>query len=289
MINPIMVPHDGSAIASSALPYAAHLGRAVGAPLSLLRVCEEPRLAFLAGAALQAEQAEQRALLATAEAELAALAQELREQGLMVNCQVREGDPAEVILNTMAAEHAQLVVIATHGRSGLGRWLYGSVADAVVRAAPTPVVLVPPDAPPAWPSDRALRILVAIDELRLAEAMLPAVAALARPLGASLRLVHVCPPQQYDDDPTLARARLGALAEGLRQEGLPIFTQVEMGQPFRTISQVASEQAVDLVALATHGRHGVERTVWGSVATATLRQARVPLLVVGPAFADQGQ
>jgi nucleotide-binding universal stress UspA family protein len=195
-------------------------------------------------------------------------------------------------------------VLATHGRSGLGRWLYGSVADHVLRHAPVPVLLISAGCAPAWPESGPGRILVPLDGSALAEAALAPAAALAGILRARLLLLRaVVPPVATETayatghpyatgqpyaywDPAEAleatRSYLEPLAGGLRERGLTVDVEAAEGPPAAAIASSAWERGAGLIAMATHGRSGVGRLVLGSVATTTLHLAAVPLLLVRP-------
>ncbi|GIX48525.1 MAG: universal stress protein [Candidatus Tectimicrobiota bacterium] len=136
MYTKILVPLDGSEVAEVALPHAVALARTFGAELVLLRVAHAP---FSPGRdPLEAE----RAAVEESEQYLAEAAQRLAAQGVPVRTVVRYGKAAEEILDHAATEGISLIVMATHGRSGVGRWLLGSTAEKVVRATSQPVLLV---------------------------------------------------------------------------------------------------------------------------------------------------
>lgn len=149
MYTRILVPLDGSKLAEVALPHAVTLAKQSKGTVLLVRVMQPltamviPEGAYIDWDRVQAEiEAEARAYLADASARLAA-------EGVTVQTQLKTGDPAEAIIETAKAIGADVIVMATHGRSGLGRWVLGSVADRVVRAATAPVLLIrPAEMPP---------------------------------------------------------------------------------------------------------------------------------------------
>ncbi|HEX5416314.1 MAG TPA: universal stress protein, partial [Chloroflexota bacterium] len=150
MVKEILVPLDGSKLAERALAIARDLAGALGARLTLLRVIA-PNAAGEGGEAQ-----------ADAETYLRDVAKRLG--GSEVTADVRSGDAAPVILAEVEQRGIDLIAMSTHGRSGIGRWIYGSVADEVVRHAPVPVVLVPAtSALREWPTDRPPRLLVSLD------------------------------------------------------------------------------------------------------------------------------
>ena len=186
--------------------------------------------------------------------------------------------------------------MSTHGRSGIGRWLYGSVADAVIRSATVPVMLIPSDVRGPWPTDRQPRILVPLDGSQLSEAVLGPALELATRLDAELLLVEVVawPPiiysdpielLPYDPEEQLAEVRtyLAHMAARLRKSGASVRWHADVGRtPAATIVRLARDEHADLIAMATHGRSGLARVVLGSTTTGTLQHAGVPLLIVRP-------
>jgi nucleotide-binding universal stress UspA family protein len=144
MFKHILVPLDGSALAESALPAALALARCFESKITLLRVAQAPLLPNIDGystveldASLR-EQARQEAI-----EYLRGLAGSLRQQGYDVRTHSAVGQPvAEHILNTADLLDVDTIVMSTHGWGGLRRWVYGSVADKVLRHAKVPVVLM---------------------------------------------------------------------------------------------------------------------------------------------------
>jgi nucleotide-binding universal stress UspA family protein len=139
----LLVPLDGSALARQALPLAAELAASARAELIVLTVNAPPL-----GEALEEMNAYPRSdeLLAALRdrvlGELGGLTNELRQQQVTITPVAVEGFPAEAIIDEAARRHVDLIVMATHGYSGLKRWALGSVADKVLHAATTPLLLV---------------------------------------------------------------------------------------------------------------------------------------------------
>jgi nucleotide-binding universal stress UspA family protein len=289
MLARILVPLDGSRPSEKALPYAERLARPASAHLILIRVTEPGLDSGQTG-------------YTDAQAYVDSLAATLAQRGLAVESATPSGEPANEILEEVRFRRADLVVMATHGDSGPGRWLYGSVADAVLRGTQVPVFVVPPRAVPPWPGNRPPRILVPLDGSRLGETVLPAVHAWAASLAAEIVLLQVVvwPPYVFGDgaeiitlDPEIdldaARAYLAEVAGRLGAPNVMVRCRAETGRPVpAVIARVAGEEHADLVAMATHGRSGLSRLVLGSVATGTLQLAHVPLLLVRP-LAPEGQ
>lgn len=297
MASTIVVPLDGSQLAERALPYAERLARATAGQVMLVRAAE---LFLPAGEeCIESEHP----FVAEARAYLQRVAEKLRGAGVPVDTAVPYGQPIDEIVALVNSRHADLVVMATHGRSGVGRWLYGSVADVIMRQSPVPVVLVPPDTSPptarTWPS----RILVPLDGSTLAELVLGPASAVAVRTRAELVLVQVVPwpPYVFPDaagivtlqpEELLATAHsyLQDVAQRLEDSQDPTEMRVHCravlrGSVAASIAHLAEEEQADLIAMTTHGRGGLQRMVLGSVAAGTLRHAAKPLLLVRPTMA----
>lgn len=285
MLQRIIVPLDGSELAEHALAYAEVIAAASSAQLILVRVVpfdiiQPPEDEF--------------AMVDDSRAYLARIASDLKAHGRAVTAVTKWGRADKCILDELESQRADLVVMGTHGRSAPGRWLYGSVADAVLRASTVPVVVVPPGSTLRGPCER---IVVPLDGSSLAEAALPPVVALAKVLGAELLLLEVVPLPTYafyHEGAMLAafdpgevidesESYLDGVARRLREDGIYARTRVELAKPEVAIAEVAAQEKAGLIAMATHGRSGLARLVLGSVATGTLRRTGVPLLLIGPA------
>jgi nucleotide-binding universal stress UspA family protein len=278
IMQTILVPLDGSTLAERALPYAGALARATGGQLALV------------GAALPSRETTEQG-----KTQLEQVAGRLRASGLAAFAHVYVAPADEAILDASRQEHAGFIVMSTHGRFGLDRWLYGSVADAVLRRADVPVLVVPATCAGMWPEDRAPRILIALDGSSLAEEVLAPVGALAAALGAELHLLCVVEPPVVTAEPGLyahlfdpetelagARTYLRTIAGGSWTAGRPVTVQVDVGPPVSVLVDYAREQQMDLIAMATHGRGGLARLLLGSVASGVLQCAGTPLLLVRP-------
>ncbi len=294
MYRSILVTLDGSAFAERALPYARMIAESSQARVILLRVISPTEGGSDSAATDQTQQ------VRDAEAYLAEVSTRLG--AVPVDRKVVVGVPGEVIVGEIARSAVDLIVMSTHGRSGLGRWVYGSVADEVMRRSPVPVLLVPAECQPTAWKDRAPRILVPLDGSELSEEALDPALELAKVLGAELRLLRVVEPYPaayaYADpsayimiDPTpeleAARAYLDQVAVRLREKGAVVDVKEEFGFAVTTITDTARAQAVDLIAMSTHGSSGLRRLIMGSVATGVVQRAAVPILIVRPAAARE--
>ncbi|HEX6387373.1 MAG TPA: universal stress protein [Anaerolineae bacterium] len=146
MFKRILVPLDGSRLAEAALPAAIELASKFDSVVTLLRVVQPPQLVMThTDGSIYAElltnlrqQAEEDAALY-----LKAHQNLLRQQGYSVHSHISEGEPvAEIILEVAANRDCDTIVMSTHGRGGISRWVFGSVADKVLRQANVPVLLI---------------------------------------------------------------------------------------------------------------------------------------------------
>ena len=140
----VMLPLDGSELAEQAAPYVESLARSLSLKVLLVRVVdlEYPLYAYPAGEQL-ARLTEGR--LSEASRYLDRVSRDLKSRGLTVETTVLRGSPAQALLDLAHRTQSDLIAMTTHGRSGLSRWLTGSVADALVRASGDPVLVIRPN------------------------------------------------------------------------------------------------------------------------------------------------
>jgi nucleotide-binding universal stress UspA family protein len=202
---------------------------------------------------------------------------------------VRSGDAAQEILGVALEKNIHLIAMSTHARTGLSRFLLGSVAAKVVEASQLPVLLVRPALPRA--STALRKILVAVEGSETASDLLESVKTLAAPSTAEIILFHAVEPvadpsPQWRAGPlsilSTPEHRLQDLADRLEQEGYVAWPVVSQGAPVEEILRQARRLEVDLIALATHARSGLERMLDGSVAEGVLKQSPVPVLLQKP-------
>lgn len=220
MFGRILVPLDGSAQAEEALPVAARIARASGASIALVSVVRAPmefELSLTPPAAwAPAARPEERAAAA-------AYLNEIRTRdtwaGLTITTGVYAGPEASMILTVAKAQGSDLIVMTSRGRTGLTRWLLGSVASEVAREAEIPTLVLRSGAASGFPetaaegSARPLRVLVPLDGSPLAETALPPtldlLAALAGASPVAIHLLSIIEPL-----PLTSTAQFGYGIEG---------------------------------------------------------------------------
>lgn len=293
----ILIPLDGSSLAEQALSCAVTLGRELPAELILLRVrTVSPEISELLDAASEQTGAMRRQIEVEADQYLQKVANRLRQAGLSVRYLVRDGPPAETILNCAEEMAVGQIIMATHGYSGMKRWTHGSVAERVLQAASVPLLLVRArEASDPRPPLLCRRILVPLDGSRLAEKVLPAVIPMAQALGSKMILYRVLPVHAsawgtavsyvdlggvFEIADQNALAYLQDLASQLEEQGIRTHAATQTGAIAESIVAYAEDNYVDLIAMCTHGRTGPVRWALGSVADRVLRAGSIPMLLV---------
>jgi len=222
------------------------------------------------------------------------------DRSLAVTPRIERGAPAARILAVAAEESADLLVLGTHGRTGLDRLVLGSVVDRVTRTAPCPVVTVRVGR--AAPGSRPLaRLCYATDFSPTARAAWPYAVALAEAAGATVDLLHVTP--QPVPDRLLSLEALGRMARLLREQGEAqaaefladcplarerVHAAIVSGDPAEQILHWVEARSTDLVVMGTHGWSGLVRWMLGSVAHHVIQLAPCPVLTVGPQGREHG-
>ena len=317
MFHRVLVPLDGSARAERALPVAARLARTLDGTLILVRVVQPPlqpatSLAPLLDVetSILLERRNAAAAYLTHVAHHPDLAGIKHEQVALV------GYPAEMILDAVHASRADIIILCSHGRTGLLRWALGSVAQRVIHHAPVPV-LVLHEQGPIPDAQRPLRALVPLDGSWLAEAALGPAAALVSALAprgqGRLHLVQVVAPPSAereentqaahdvrDRDAVLRQAQdyLRRTAEHLLQGPLAHLqieitwsalvdqdvagVLIDLAQSGTSPQGTENKGRFDLVVMALHGQGGWHRWVMGSVTERVLQASKIPLLVIRP-------
>jgi len=286
----ILVPLDGSAVAESVLPVAGAIAKAVGARVHLVRAHEPPRMAMAKAYEWNREVA-QRELdyLAVAAGRFE------RASGVRAETCLVTGHPADAIRRMAQRDEHTLTVMSSHGRTGFSRFWLGSVTDAVVRSARTPVLMVRPMVGAEEIPRRIERLLVPLDGSEIAESVLPHAAWLCKATGASLQLIHVIRSSEIphvspvtQEDATHAAVRdaegkLRCIAQRVCSETreTPVGCVVVVhDSPATAINDYAASNGITVVALTPRGA-GLARLV-GSVADKVIRNGTPAILLFRP-------
>jgi nucleotide-binding universal stress UspA family protein len=229
----------------------------------------------------------------------------IAQRGIDVTTAVPATPAVEGLIRESQLHAADLIVMGTHGQSGLGRWIYGSVAEGVVRCAGCPVILVRPTGPLAslGPKPDRAGVLVPLDGSRFAEAALPHALELARLFRGTVTVVRavVSPvltargasmydyfaPESVEEvhlaDVTEAEAYLATVADELRREGAQVRTVVGENWPVDVITREALAAGSRLVVMATHAKLGLFNWIMGRTTVEVLHRSLVPVMLVRPA------
>ena len=276
MYTKIVVPLDGSPLAEVALIYAEEIAGKMGTDIVLLSVLptEEPE-------EYQNHQKYAKKIVNKTKRNVEKYLEHNGHKSINIHTATRTGNPAEGILDYAEKGYHCLIVMATHGRSGVNRWAVGSVADKVVRAAARqPVLLI--RAKGAHPDVRAKRILkkmvVPLDGSTLSEVVIPHVIEMASNLKIEVTLMRVVP--KTDNTFAAVEKYLRDWCQKLEEQGISTGYQVRIGSPAEQIIDYTEETASDFVAMSTRGQTSINLWALGSVAQKILLGGNTPLMLV---------
>jgi nucleotide-binding universal stress UspA family protein len=297
MYTRILVPVDGSATAEAVLPYVEAFAQGFRSTVELISAIDIRAIAPSLAADKTHHPA---ALIAAEEKQSRTYLEHVAEKfgHFPTECRTVRGDPAEVILEAASKDRKTMIAMATHGRSGVKRWLLGSVAEKVLRGTTHALFMVRAAAAQTSPERIINSIIVPLDGSPLAELILPVVSSWARALDVEVTLVRAI---EFSTATSLANTGLlrpdyDALREAARKEATDYLKAKEnilVAEGVRTISTITLEgPAADeiisyaqtspraVIAMSTHGRSGLRRWILGSVTEKVVRHANDPVLVV---------
>ncbi|MDE2901291.1 MAG: universal stress protein [Chloroflexota bacterium] len=305
MFRRILTPLDGSTLSEGILPYVRALAPAFGARVALLRTYEDMthELTFRDNADLTsittALEPLARRLHNEAEDYLVKVSRGLQELDIATDIAVRSGPTAIHIVNEAETVNGTLVAMSTHGRTGIGRWIMGSVTDRVLHTTTAPLLVVHPErGAPSVDSTAVIQtLIVPLDGSELAETVLPVAAEVAKATGAKILLMESVgvPSGYYPEEDTSgitgvsivsdmedqAEEYLGIKARELRDQGAAnVDTVVSRGSAAAEIEELARATPDSMIIACTHGRSGVGRAVLGSVIDRLARHSGHPALIV---------
>lgn len=296
----MLVGLDGSPLAETILPFVEMLAGKIGAQVTLLHVTSVPEhmpsitdQPLIDGIVRRTTQ--------LAEDYLRKQQGRLAAAGVKASSAVVPGDPAREIVGYANREGFDLVALATHGRSGVQRWVHGSVADQVLHTTAIPLLLIRPGDGWATVPRGFHRITVPLDGSPEAEAALRVAEPLAVGCGLPLVLLRFVTPLLLDfaADPSgmayvdterilesvvdAARGYLDQTAAKLREHGVTASAEVSVAQPADGITAYVHQHPDALVVLTTHGRSGWRLFLLGSVARRVVQTVAAPILICPPA------
>jgi len=279
-----LVPLDGSELAEHALPWAKTLATKKNAQVELIR-CYEPLASvymlpeFAAPAPVYYDQS---AFHEQIDEYLESQADTFpKGQAITTRC---EGDAGMAILDRSESDEVEAIIMASHGRGGIGRWLLGSVATKVLRGSKVPVLVINATTK-VPPKPELKKLLVPLDGSETAEAALPKAIELAKSFDAEVTIYQGVPhkpignpnvDQAVSYELETAQEYLDKVKE--RFPGVQIATAAKVAGPNLGIAEEAENH--DLVVMSSHGRSGVKRWLLGSVAENVLQAVHKPLFIV---------
>jgi nucleotide-binding universal stress UspA family protein len=298
----IMIPLDGSQFAEQAITYATDLAANIHATIHLVKVHQPIDDELLGDARFITSLQIDKRLHDDDRRYLARVANIAELSALNPVTALLNGNVVGALEKYIYSSGIDLVVMSTHGRGGLSRAWYGSVADELIRSANVPVLLLRPEGGPVvdgTASGRFHNILLPVDGSEFSEGLIQTAVAIGARENTHYTLLQVivpAPPTAIADGigmitgPDLsaevqayAAEHLAVLATALRARGHSVALEVVVHPDVSAaILAHAAEHAVDLIAMVTHGRGGWKRLALGSVSDTIMRATTVPILMLHP-------
>ncbi len=281
----VLVPLDGSELAERAIPYAKTIALNTGSELMLFTVTPAPS----------------EKLDRPMNAYLELNAKELQSQGIKASIAIAYGNVADELIGFADKSNIDLIIISTHGHSGIKRWVLGSVALKVLYGTCTPVLLIKSRAHKISKVEFK-KILVPLDGSPFSEASIPYVKELAKGAGGEIILLRVSEPPVLpaDRSPAIkpsweeyrdilmaeiqrqAEEYLEGIKANLGKSGIKVRSQAILGKAAESILQIAQKEDINLIAMTTQGRTGISRWVYGSVASRIVEESLQTVLLIRP-------
>jgi nucleotide-binding universal stress UspA family protein len=296
MYRKILVPLDGSEIADIALIYAAETAVALpGAEIDLLHVYNpmESGLGSMHKAYIENAADEIRKRLD-------------KNAAVKVKSQLMSGDPADEIVRYTQKQKKDLIIMATHGRSGISRWAMGSVAYKVMRSVKIPICLVRAgiDEETICRKAKGNVIIVPLDGSKKAESVLPYVKALVQQYNKDdieVVLLRVCAKPEISSDypysmpmsweehveqeqikcKLVAGVYLAELAKQFKSADIEVRMELPIGKPAKEIIKYDAQSDSRVIIMSTHGRSGISRWAYGSIAESVMLGTQTPVIMIG--------
>jgi nucleotide-binding universal stress UspA family protein len=298
MFDSILVPLDGSLLAECVLSHAVAIARAFNAKVFLLRVLEKNRAN---GSAQLFDLLNWQIKKTEAKMDLGKINTRLIKSQLRIDATVLEGLVAESITEFAQSQGVKLIIMSSHGRSGVTQWGISSVAQKIILSAPTSVLIVRAHQPASSEvvEQAYRRILVPLDGSRRAENVLPMIAHLARFHKSQIHIVRVVttPEMARQLPPVKEDVNLSnRIVARNREESIRYLEQVRLSSPLNGIPVqthlltsdnapaalhgLVEQENIDMVALSAHGYSGNNQWPYGGMVNNFILYGKVPLLIV---------
>lgn len=289
MYERILVPLDGSKLAELALPCAEELAAVFNSEVVLIGICEPEESQYSHMCQLYIEKI----------AEVVGNRIKKVSSMVIVRPVILDGRPAEGIIDYAEKNDVSLIIMASHGRSGIMSWTLGSVANKVLQRTGTPILLIRAKASHLEAGAQGLfnRILVPLDGSDVGEVVLPHVRQLTEKLESEVVLLQVVAPgqhvhtiggldyvrfaeQQIESMKAEAKEYLQKVSKRLAGTKGMVRSEVRVGDTAHEIIKFADEANIRLVTISSHGRSGIRQWISGSVTHKILHAGNTPLLLV---------
>ena len=302
MVCSLLVPLDGSEVAECVLPHIealAAVNKAVD--ITFLHVVQ-PLNMLLADQIYKAQIISD--AITEAESYIRQVISGLQHKG-KTHVKVITGKAADSILDYAETNHIKLIVMSSHGQSGISRWSYGSVADKVLHESRVPVLRIRAEAPrtPFYISGQKMKVIVPLDGSELAESVLNNVKGLAEYFGAdaiNIVLLRVCElftqPNAYPPSMSLSweeyvkfetrvcrgicMSYLNEVKKRFKKELINIRSVVPVGNAADQVIKYVNKEKSDLMVISTHGRSGISRWAFGSISNKILEGTSTPVIIL---------
>jgi nucleotide-binding universal stress UspA family protein len=297
-IRTVLVPLDGSETGERALPWAKAIA-GTAADIVLMEVTPvASTIRSFGGQVIGTAETIQEGYRQMAESQLNDAVAKWFDEGARVSTVIATGDPGEQILAVAEEKNADLIVMSSHGRGAIGRFVSGSVADRVVRHAPLPVMIVGPEGEIDTDA-KITRIVAPIEDSELSRAALPMAAALSKATNAPVTVINVVVPStdvstiypgMIGTVPTSAfesaqermtadaKAVVDQAVSALKGNGVEASGEIYQGGAANSI--ISALQPGDVIVLSSHARSGLARWVIGSTSMKLIRNGQAPVVIV---------
>jgi nucleotide-binding universal stress UspA family protein len=300
MFDSILVPLDGSLLAECVLPYTVAVARAFSAKITLLRVLDKNQTYE---SAQLFDLLNWQILKTEAKLYLDKVSSRLKKSGLVTDEVVLEGLVAESITEYAHNQQIKLIVLSSHGRTGLSQWGISSVTQKILFSAPTSILIVRAHQPAINElelKERPFRqILAPLDGSWRAENVLPIITLLARFHESKIQIAHIVKTPEMARHMPLVREDIelsNRVVARNREEATRYLDQMRLQSPLAGIDlkthllirdnaaaalhELVSQEQIDLVALSAHGYSGNHQWPYGSMVNNFILYSQVPLLIV---------
>lgn len=283
MYKRILVPLDGSELAESSLPYVKRIAKRLNSEVILMIACQPigyPELPL--------------------KAYLQKKLKELHSAGIRISHKLVRGDAATKILDFAGKNDVSLIIMSTHGGSGVSHWPLGSCTSKVLQKTHVPTLLVRSSKEKIKSFDAEIRrILVALDGSHFSEVIIPYVEDLVEGTDNEVILLRIVEPvklpftagyiehEKYEKEIAAkaeeeAKKYLQKKKAVLASKGINTSTALLKGHAANAILQYAENNAVSLIAITTHGFSGISKWAYGSVASNIIESSTKPILLLRP-------